>query len=147
MLTNRISRTTSTGRQLRFMVSLLVLSLLSCDKSPTETDDDNPFLGTWRLTHFQGSTTVPSVTWIFTRDSVTVLTGPDTRMGTYSFDATTNPPSLDVSFSGLVPDPNLAIYELPSSTTMLLKFMDEATTRATNFSVEPGYILQQYSKP
>jgi hypothetical protein len=120
--------------------------LSGCADTPTESIDDNPFVGTWLLTHFNGAPIGGGITWFFTEVDVTVRFGSDSLTGTYSYDPADIPRSIDVSIIGAAPNPNLGIYEFPTSTTLVLQLMDGATGRATDFEVHPDYDLEQFTK-
>ncbi len=106
----------------------------------------NPFVGTWQLVKFDGEAWSSNLTWIFNETKITTRFEGNTYSGTYSFDETQIPKTLDLHVVGATPNPNFAIYNFPSDSSLVIKFMDGASDRATNFNVEDGYDLEEFTK-
>ena len=118
----------------------------SCGKDTTGPTGANPFVGTWDLVAFNGNSS-SGVTWTFTQSGgLTVILGSQTFTGSYSFDSTTSPRRIDLQLTGATPSPNLGIYIFGSPGSLLIKVQDGATTRATAFTVESGYELEEFAK-
>src|SRR4051794_34349891 len=81
--------------------------------------------GTWIVTMFNGGTATPD-TWTFTNTAVTVLADGLTFNGSYTIDPAATPHQIDISLSGVQPDPNPAIYRFDSATSLILKLQNTA---------------------
>lgn len=78
----------------------------------------------------------------FAESTVTIQAGVETFMGGYTFDDTKNPKTINVQLLG----ENLAIYDFLTVSSLIIKLMDGASVRATNFDVEVGYDLEEFTK-
>ena len=125
----------------------LSLILLSCSKDDNQIDQQvSALIGTWKLVKFEGNATSFNVNWVFTETSVSITTDSEDFSGTYTYDANSNPKSIDITIEGASPNPNLGIYKLVGQETLIIKLMDCANNRSSNFDVEQGYDLQEFSK-
>jgi len=134
----------------------LVLSILACitvidsgckkGSEPTAPQNQNPFIGAWRLAKFEGNAYSGNIIWTFSESVVTIQAEGQPFSGGYSFDQTKTPKTMDLQIQGTTPNPNLAIYDFPSSSSLIIKLMDGAPMRATNFNVESGYDLEEFTK-
>ena len=122
-------------------LSLAVL-LGACGSESTSPQDQNPFVGTWLLVRFDGADHSENFTWTFSESTVTIQAEGETFVGGYSFEDTKTPKTIDIQIQG----ENLAIYDFPTSTSLILKLMSGASVRATNFDVETGYDLEEFTK-
>ncbi len=132
---------------------LLGLSLLlpGCgdDDNPVQTQGaSNSLVGSWKLVRLNGQVSGVNMVWSFSDTSVTVTssTPPATFSGTYSYNPNADPKTIDIRLTGSTPNPNLAIYRIAQPDTLVLKVMDGASARATNFNVEQGYDLEELTK-
>jgi hypothetical protein len=107
----------------------------------------NPFVGSWKLVKFNGQVYAgTTLTWTFTDTTVDVSTSSQSYSGTYSYDSTVAPKTVDVRLTGTTPNPNLAVYKVVPPDTLVLKLMDGASARSANFNVEQGYDLEEFKK-
>jgi hypothetical protein len=119
-------------------------------------DDDNavqpqastsPFVGSWKLVVFNGTpASGVNIVWTFSDTTVVVTTPMEPLSGIYSYNPHVEPMTIDLRIRGWAPYPNLAIYKFGQQDTLVLKLLDGATTRATNFSVEQTYALYELKK-
>lgn len=124
---------------------LMVLTVLSFKTNSTtdSTDQENPFIGSWNLVRGDGNEVPEGMFWVFDDNSLIV----GELSGTYSFNSKTSPKQIDINLPGAPANPNSAIYDFPNETTMVLKLMDSETApRASNFEIEKGYDLLEFSK-
>ena len=113
------------------LVLFLAVVLLGCngDKSVSPDPVVNLFVGSWLVENGGG-------TWVFGDTSLVV----GTYIGTYSFDSTTSPKSIDIHLTGAVPNPSLGIYQFINDTTLVIKVPDfDGVARPTAFADEAHY--------
>src|SRR3990167_5609584 len=131
-----------------YILACITLIVSGCNKEsePTAPQNQNPFIGTWRLVKFDNIAQSGNIIWIFGESTVTIHAEGQTLFVSYSFDQTKNPKTMDLQVQGMAPNPNLAIYDFPSNSSLIIKLMDGTPMRATNFNVESGYDLEEFAK-
>jgi len=134
---------------LGFFLSLnLLLPGCKDDDNPVQSPPAaNPFIGSWKLVVFNGTpASSVNIAWTFSDTTVVVTAPVVTRSGTYSYNPDIDPKTVDLRLVGWAPYPNLAIYKIVQPDTLVLKIMDGASSRATNFNVEQTYALYELKK-
>ncbi len=106
----------------------------------------NPFIGKWKLTTVNGNSFSGNLKWQFSDTTLIIVQDSNTDYGSYIFNQSPNPSTIDIVFKNALPIPELAIYKLFEPDSLIVKLMDSATKRATNFNIEQGYILEIFRK-
>ena len=137
-------------RRLFFSATILLL-MSGCNKSTSSGPSGslplaNSLIGSWGLVK-SDSTAFPSGTvWIFQDTTLTITMGNVAIGGSFTYDDNPNPKTIDIKLQGATHNPNLAIYKFDDSSHLILKLMNGAQNRATTFSVESYYILEEFVK-
>jgi len=128
---------------------MLIVSGCNKESEPTAPENQNTLIGTWPLLKIDGVAASFISIWTFSESTVTIQTEGQTFTGSYSVDQTKNPKTMDLPAPCEVCIPEmqyLAIYDFPSSSSLIIKVTNGNYVRATNFNVEPGYSLGEFAK-
>ena len=118
-----------------YIPAFIILIVGGCGKEsgPTAPQNQNPFIGTWRLVKPDGKSLDPAQSWVFSESSVTFHAGKATVSGSYSCDANKAPKTIELTTQGAAFS---GFYDSPSSSSLIIKLIpSRAPVRARNFNV------------
>lgn len=131
----------------RYIIFLIILCaiLTGCGSDEPSSPSTTPLSGTWTALSFDGIEQDGGIVWKFEGTQLHMTMGPFSFAGTYTYDETTTPKQLTLRVNNAEPNPNYAIYKFTDS-SLVIKVMDGAENRATDFTIEDDYDLFEFKK-
>lgn len=131
----------------RFLIffAALFLVLIGCSSDDSSSPSTTPLSGTWTALSFDDVEQDGGIVWKFEGTQIKMTMGPFSFEGTYTYDETTTPKQLTLRINNTEPNPNYAIYRF-TDTSLVIKVMDGADSRATDFTIEDNYDLFEFRK-
>ncbi len=130
-----------------FFIFCSVILLGCSEENPTEDQEEtNLFIGSWKVMKSDKNSVSVNIFWIFEESTVEIKSQLGNFSGTYSYNQNADLKPIDLEIQGTSPNPNYAIYDFPNDDSLIIKVMTDALQRASDFSVEDGYNLEEFIK-